>query len=100
MRSVSLAGEGALAHGPFVLRMSFFARSLRCWLDDFAEMTNRSRAPRDGRSVGTPGMIFARPGLSAFRLGLALCAGAAVLCTAPHPAGAQGRLEAQYEATL
>jgi hypothetical protein len=64
------------------------------------KMTNRSRAPRDGRSAGTPGRIFARPAPLAFRLKMALCAGAAVMLAAPHPAGAQGRLDAQYEATL
>ncbi len=42
-------------------------------------------------------VISARP---ARKLWLGLFAGAAMLLAAPHPASAQGRLEAQYEATL
>ena len=42
-------------------------------------------------------MISARPARTAWA---ALCAGALMLLAAPHPASAQGKLDAQYEATL
>lgn len=42
-------------------------------------------------------MISARPARTAWG---ALCAGALMLLAVPHPASAQGKLDAQYEATL
>src|SRR5665647_1965139 len=59
-------------------------------------MTNRPRRLEDCPSVTTHSMIL--PGL-ALRLLAGLCAGAFLLLAAPS-AFAQGRLDAQYEATL
>src|SRR6266702_1802313 len=56
-----------------------------------------ARYQQDRRSVISQTVISARP---ARKLWLGLFAGAAMLLAAPHPASAQGRLEAQYEATL
>jgi hypothetical protein len=47
--------------------------------------------------VTTQRMISARPARKAWA---SLCAGALMLLAAPHPASAQGKLDAQYEATL
>ena len=47
----------------------------------------------------TPSQISPRPAPSALRVVGALCAGV-LLLLAPHPAAAQGKLDAQYEATL
>jgi Protein of unknown function (DUF3108) len=47
--------------------------------------------------VTTQMMISARPARTAWG---ALCAGALMLLAVPHPASAQGKLDAQYEATL
>ena len=62
-------------------------------------MNIRSRRPRDFSLVTTPRAVSSAP--SASRLGLlfGLCAGA-LLALVPQGASAQGRLDAQYEATL
>src|ERR1700730_8957882 len=61
-------------------------------------MTDRSRVQQDRPSVTTHSMISPRP--VALRVLGSLCAGALMLLAAPHSASAQGRLDAQYEATL
>lgn len=62
-------------------------------------MNISTRRPRDLSLVTTPRAVFSAP--SASRLGLlfGLCAGT-LLSLAPQAASAQGRLDAQYEATL
>jgi hypothetical protein len=54
-------------------------------------------------SMISPRLVLRRPALRntlALRMLGGLCASAFVLLAAPHPASAQGRLDAQYEATL
>src|SRR5713226_6833133 len=60
-------------------------------------MKTSARTQQDRRSVTTHWMISARPAAKAWAC---LFAGAAIWLAAPHPAAAQGRLDAQYEATL
>src|SRR5258706_16370172 len=63
-------------------------------------MTLTTRAEQDCPSVNTHGMISPRLARLALRAVASLCALALVLLAAPHAALAQGKLEAQYEATL
>src|ERR1700758_5085680 len=63
-------------------------------------MTLHTRAEQDCPSVNTHGMISPRLNQLALRAVGGLCALALLLLAAPHSAFAQGRLEAQYEATL
>jgi Protein of unknown function (DUF3108) len=60
-------------------------------------MDHSARYQQDRRSVTIQRTISARP---AGKLWVGLLAGAAALLAAAHPASAQGRLDAQYEATL
>jgi len=60
-------------------------------------MDHSARYQQDRRSVTTQMMISARPARTAWA---SLCAGALMLLAVPHPAFAQGKLDAQYEATL
>src|SRR5271166_3079936 len=60
-------------------------------------MDHSARYQQDRRSVTTQRMISAWP---AGRLWVGVLAGAAMLLAASQPASAQGRLDAQYEATL
>jgi hypothetical protein len=60
-------------------------------------MKTSARTQQDRRSVTTHWMISARPAAKAWAC---LFAGAAIWLAAPYPAAAQGRLDAQYEATL
>jgi hypothetical protein len=60
-------------------------------------MDHRARTQQDRRSVTIQRMISARPARTAC---VGLLAGALVLLAVPRPASAQGRLDAQYEATL
>src|SRR6202049_2254451 len=61
-------------------------------------MTAHTRAQQDRPSVTTHSMISPRP--VALRARGGLFALALMLLAAPHPASAQGRLDAHYEATL
>src|ERR1700737_4416761 len=63
-------------------------------------MTSHTRAEQDRPSVNTHGMISSRPAQAARRAVGSLFALAFMLLALPHSAFAQGRLEAQYEATL
>src|SRR6195256_524982 len=63
-------------------------------------MTERSRVQQDRPSVTTSSMISPRLAEAALRALGSLCAGAFMLLAAAHSASAQGRLDAQYEATL
>lgn len=62
-------------------------------------MTHTTRAEQDRPSVNTHGMISPRLAHRALRAVGGLCA-LALLLSAPHAALAQGKLAAQYEATL
>src|SRR6202165_4387100 len=63
-------------------------------------MTPHTRAEQDRPSVNTHGMISSRLAQAARRAVGSLFALALLLLALPHTAFAQGRLEAQYEATL
>src|SRR5438132_10233221 len=60
-------------------------------------MDHRARYQQDRRSVITQNMISARPAAKAWAC---LFAGAIMWLAVPHPSLAQGRVDAQYEATL
>ena len=62
-------------------------------------MKLQKRVSEDGSQVITHGLILRTPAKAALRALGTLCA-LALLLAAPHPAFAQGRLDAQYEATL
>src|SRR5436305_2078694 len=75
---------------------------MRCLPGVFASMTFHTRATQDPPRVAISGMISPRRTAAPRSLSgvlLALSALALVLAS-PHPGFAQGRLEAQYEATL
>jgi len=63
-------------------------------------MTVLRRAEQDRFQVTLSGMISSRFAPRAARVAASLFAVAAMLLAAPHPAAAQGKLDAQYEATL
>jgi hypothetical protein len=62
-------------------------------------MTQQTRVFEEPRQVTTHSMISPRLAQAALRAMGSLCA-LTLLCLAPAPAAAQGRLEAQYEASL
>ena len=62
-------------------------------------MRLQKRVSEDGSQVTTHSMTSRTPAHAALRALGGLCA-LAFLLAAPHPAFAQGRLDAQYEATL
>src|SRR6202047_2544793 len=63
-------------------------------------MRPHTRAEQDRPSVNSHGMISSRLGQVALRVVGSLYALALMLLALPHAAFAQGRLDAQYEATL
>src|ERR1700738_1470966 len=60
-------------------------------------MKTSARTQQDRRPVTTQRMISARPSVKAWA---SLSVGAAMSFALTHPAAAQGRVDAQYEATL